>query len=39
VIFGEVTLDAAQGTVLAHTHRLADRILRKGQVLPPGWTG
>ncbi len=36
MIFGEVTLDAAQGTVLAHTHRLADRILRKGQVLDAG---
>jgi molybdenum cofactor cytidylyltransferase len=36
VIFGEVSLDAAEGTVLAHTHRLADRVLRKGQVLDAG---
>ena len=31
--FGEVALDAAAGTILAHSVRLADGVLRKGRVL------
>ncbi len=33
MIFGPTPLDAALGTVLAHTRRFGDRVLRKGQVL------
>ncbi len=33
MIFGSFPLDAALGTVLAHSHRLADRVLKKGFVL------
>jgi molybdenum cofactor cytidylyltransferase len=33
VIFGAVPLDEAAGTVAAHSHRLAGRIIRKGSVL------
>ena len=33
MIFGRFSLDDALGTVLAHSHRLADRVLKKGVVL------
>jgi molybdenum cofactor cytidylyltransferase len=33
MIFGAFPLDAAEGAVLAHSHRLADRVLKKGSVL------
>ena len=33
MIFGTVPLDAAEGAVVAHSHRLADRVIRKGSVL------
>lgn len=33
MIFGAFPLDEAAGTVLAHSHRLPDRILKKGLVL------
>jgi molybdenum cofactor cytidylyltransferase len=33
VIFGALPLDQAEGAILAHSHRLADRMLRKGAVL------
>ncbi len=33
MIFGPTPLDAALGTVLAHTQRCGERVLRKGQVL------
>ena len=33
MIFGEVGLDDAVGAVVAHTHRLGDRVIRKGAVL------
>jgi molybdenum cofactor cytidylyltransferase len=33
VRFGEVALEHAEGAILAHTHRLPARVLRKGQVL------
>ncbi len=33
MIFGEFALEDALGTVLAHSHRLPDRMLRKGSVL------
>jgi molybdenum cofactor cytidylyltransferase len=33
VIFSAVPLDEAAGAVVAHTHRLGDRIIRKGSVL------
>ncbi len=33
MIFGTVPLDEAKGTILAHTHRLAGKVLRKGSVL------
>lgn len=34
--FGEVALDAAAGTILAHSVRLADGVLRKGRHLDTG---
>jgi molybdenum cofactor cytidylyltransferase len=33
VIFGAFALDDALGAVVAHTHRVADRVIRKGSVL------
>lgn len=33
MIFGSVKLDEAGGAILAHTHRLAGRVLRKGSLL------
>jgi molybdenum cofactor cytidylyltransferase len=33
VIFGAIPLDHARGTIVAHSHRLGDRIIRKGSVL------
>ena len=33
MIFGAFPLDAAEGAVLAHSHRVADRVLKKGSVL------
>jgi molybdenum cofactor cytidylyltransferase len=33
VIFGTFPLDAAEGTILAHSHRLPGRVLKKGSVL------
>ena len=33
MIFGSFPLDDALGTVLAHSHRLADRVLKKGTLL------
>ncbi len=33
MIFGTFPLDEALGTVLAHSHRLGDRVLKKGMVL------
>lgn len=35
MIFGSVPLDEAEGTVLAHTHRLPGQVLKKGSVLTP----
>ncbi|MBV9812654.1 MAG: 4-diphosphocytidyl-2C-methyl-D-erythritol kinase, partial [Acetobacteraceae bacterium] len=33
MIFGAIPLDQARGAVVAHTHRLGERIVRKGSVL------
>ncbi len=33
MIFGRIALDEAEGAVLAHTHRLPGRVLKKGSVL------
>jgi molybdenum cofactor cytidylyltransferase len=39
VIFGEVPLEQAIGAVLAHSHRLPDRVLKKGSVLDEAMVG
>ncbi len=33
MIFGAFPLDEAEGAVVAHTHRVADRVIKKGSVL------
>ena len=33
MIFGAVPLEEAEGAVVAHTHRVADRVIRKGAIL------